>query len=149
MTPATDHTILVVEDSPEDFEATRRALLKSGLHNGIRHCADGDEALDYLHRRGRYEDPQAAPRPSMILLDLNMPGTDGRDVLTDIKNDPALKTIPVIVLTTSTDENDIEACYAAGANSFVQKPVDLDGLVHSIQKLANYWFEIAVFPEGE
>ena len=129
MTPKTDHTILVVEDSPEDFEATRRALLKSGLRNGIRHCKNGEEALDYLHRRGPYQDPQSAPRPSMILLDLNMPGTDGRDVLTEIKSDASLKTIPVVILTTSTEERDVEACYAAGANSFVQKPVALDGLV--------------------
>ena len=149
MTPSPDRTILVVEDSPEDFEATRRALSRSGLQNEIRHCADGDDALDYLYRRGAYEDPAVAPRPIMILLDLNMPGTDGRDVLTEIKKDTNLKTIPVVVLTTSNDIRDVESCYAAGANSYVQKPVDLDGLVQAIQRLADYWFEIAVFPKSD
>ncbi len=145
----TNHTtILIVEDSPEDFEATRRALLKSGLRNGIRWCVDGDDALDFLFQRGKYSDPANAPRPGMILLDLNMPGTDGREVLAEVKQDPALKTIPVIVLTTSKDERDIEACYSAGANSYVQKPVDLNGLVEAIQRLHDYWFEIVVFPKN-
>ena len=140
-------TILIVEDSPEDFEATQRAFLKSGLRNGIRHCQDGDEALDYLFRRGEYTDPEKSPRPGMILLDLNMPGTDGREVLSEVKRDSELRKIPVIVLTTSSDERDIEACYAAGANSYVQKPVGLEGLVDAIQRLHDYWFEIVVFPK--
>ena len=145
---AEHQTLLIVEDSPEDFEATRRALLKSGLHNGIIHCEDGDQALDYLLRRGEYADPTKSPRPGMILLDLNMPGTDGREVLAEIKRDPELRSIPVIVLTTSSDERDIEECYAAGANSYVQKPVGLEGLVDAIQRLHDYWFEIVVFPKN-
>ncbi len=141
-------TILIVEDSPEDFLATKRALLKSGLHNGIQRCENGDQALDYLFRRGKFADPAASPRPGIILLDLNMPGTDGREVLAEIKRTPHLKSIPVIVLTTSKDERDIEACYAEGANSYVQKPVDLHGLMESIQRLHDYWFEIVVFPKN-
>lgn len=142
-----EHPILIVEDSPEDFEATRRALRKSRLGNGVYHCADGDEALDFLHHRGKYADLASAPRPSMILLDLNLPGTDGREVLAEIKQDPQLRNIPVVVLTTSTDPRDIESCYEVGANSYVQKPVDLEGLVHGLERLQDYWFEIVVLPE--
>ena len=142
-----NQTILIVEDSPEDFEATRRSLIKSGVHNGIRRCADGDIALDYLYRRGEFSDPVDSPRPGIILLDLNMPGTDGREVLSEVKSDPDLRKIPIVVLTTSKDERDIDACYAAGANSYVQKPVDFTGLMEAIQRLHDFWFEIVVFPK--
>ncbi len=139
--------ILLVEDSPEDFETTERAFRRSGLKNPIYRCADGDEALDYLHRRGRYSEPATAPRPGVILLDLNLPGTDGREVLSEIKNDPLLKQIPVIVLTTSKDERDIEVCYRCGANSYIQKPVDLDGFMKAIERLNDYWFEVVILPK--
>ncbi|PAY18362.1 two-component system response regulator [Rhodopirellula sp. SM50] len=141
--------ILIVEDSPEDFEATVRALKSSGLRNSLYRCSDGDEALDYLHRRGDYASPDSAPRPGIILLDLNLPGTDGREVLEEIKQDSELKKIPVVVLTTSTDERDIEACYEFGANSYIQKPVDLAGFVNAIQRLKDYWFQIVVFPKTD
>lgn len=144
-----DHTILLVEDSPEDTEAVLRAFRKSGLINPIRHCADGDEALDYLHRRGPYAEPDAAPRPSVVLLDLNMPGTDGREVLAEIKQDEALKQIPVVVLTTSSDERDIEKCYEMGANSYIKKPVDLDGFMRAIQLLRDYWLQIVILPKAD
>lgn len=139
--------ILLVEDSPEDFETTERAFRRSGLKNPIFRCADGDEALDYLHHRGRYAEPENAPRPGVILLDLNLPGTDGREVLAEIKNDPQLKQIPVIVLTTSKDERDVEACYRCGANSYVQKPVDVDGFMKAIERLNDYWFEVVILPK--
>jgi len=138
--------ILVVEDNPEDFEATRRAFNRSGLVNPLHRCVDGDSALDYLYRRGPYADPAASPRPGIILLDLNLPGTDGREVLAEIKADRRLKRIPVIVLTTSSDERDIQACYDAGANSYVQKPVDLHGFVEAIRRLREYWMEVALLP---
>ena len=141
--------ILLVEDSPEDFEATERALRRSGLKNPIHRCADGDEALDFLHRRGDYEDLAAAPRPGIVLLDLNLPGTDGRQVLAEIKGDPALKQIPVVVLTTSNDPRDIDACYRAGANSYIQKPVDMDGFIKAIERLHGYWLEVVILPKGE
>ena len=140
--------ILLVEDSPEDFETTERAFRRSGLKNQIFRCADGDEALDYLHHRGRYAEPEKAPRPGVILLDLNLPGTDGREVLAEIKNDPLLKQIPVIVLTTSKDERDVEACYRCGANSYIQKPVDLDGFMKAIERLNDYWFEVVILPRS-
>jgi len=141
--------ILLVEDSPEDFEATLRAFRKSGLKNTVLRCEDGDEALDYLHRRGEYADPASSPRPGVILLDLNLPGTDGRQVLNEIKNSERLRDIPVVVLTTSADERDITACYRAGANSYVQKPVDIDGFMKAIERLNGYWFEVVILPKGD
>ena len=138
--------ILLVEDSPEDFEATQRAFRRSGLKNPIVRCEDGEEALDYLYRRGRHAD---AVRPGVILLDLNLPGTDGRQVLAEIKQAESLKQIPVVVLTTSADERDIFACYSAGANSYIQKPVDIDGFVKAIERLNGYWFEVVILPKGE
>jgi CheY-like chemotaxis protein len=140
---------LLVEDSPEDFETTERAFRKSGLRNPIVRCADGDEALDYLFRRGQYAAPAKSPRPGVILLDLNLPGTDGREVLTEIKADPVLKQIPVVVLTTSRDDRDVDACYKAGANSYIQKPVDMDGFLKAIERLNGYWFEVVILPKGE
>ena len=143
----TKQPILVVEDSPEDFETTVRGLTKAGLANPIFHCEDGDDALEYLRRQGKYTSEEDAPRPGIILLDLNLPGTDGREVLAEIKQDPNLKTIPVIVLTTSTDSRDIETCYQAGANSYVPKPVGMEGFMTALQRLKDYWFEIVVFPK--
>lgn len=138
--------ILIVDDSDEDYETTLRGLRKAGLANPIVRCADGDDALDYLFQRGPYTD---ARRPYLILLDLNMPGTDGRDVLQQIRDDSELRKIPVVVLTTSSDPRDIERCYAAGANSYVQKPVDLSGFMEAIRRLKEYWFEVVVLPREE
>jgi CheY-like chemotaxis protein len=139
--------LLLVEDSPEDFEATVRALRRAGLANPIHHCEDGDDALDYLFRRGAYAELASAVPPGVILLDLNLPGTDGREVLTEIKHDEKLKMIPVIVLTTSSDERDIERCYREGANSYIRKPVDLPGFMAAIQRLADFWFEVVILPK--
>lgn len=138
--------ILLVEDSDEDFEITVRAFRKSGMVNEIFRCRDGDEALDYLHQRGEFAEIEKAPRPGMILLDLNMPGTDGKEVLQEIREVPELRKIPVIVLTTSTDERDVAACYELGANSYIEKPVSLSGYVDAIQRMKDYWFKIVVFP---
>jgi CheY-like chemotaxis protein len=137
---------LLVEDSPEDFEATVRALRKANLANPIVRCADGDDALDYLNRRGEYVELEKSPRPTVILLDLNMPGTDGREVLAEIKRSDRLRDIPVIVLTTSSDERDVESCYRAGANSYICKPVDMDGFFGALKRLKEYWFEIVILP---
>jgi CheY-like chemotaxis protein len=140
--------ILLVEDSPEDFETTVRALRKAGLVNAIHRCEDGEEALDYLHRRGAYADPAKAPRPALVMLDLNLPGTDGRQVLDDIKTTEHLKKTPVIVLTTSTDERDIDKCYRMGANSYIKKPVDLEGFLCAIERFKDYWFGVVVLPRS-
>ena len=145
ISPGPSQPILLVEDSPEDFETTERAFRKSGLKNPIVRCSDGDEALEFLFRRGRFAD---APRPGVILLDLNLPGTDGREVLAEIKADASLKQIPVIVLTTSSDDRDVQACYNAGASSYIQKPVDLDGFMRAIERLNDYWFEVVILPRS-
>jgi len=143
-----DQTILIVDDSSEDCEATRRALRQSGLANPIVYCGDGDQALDFLHRRGAYSDPGTAHRPCIILLDLNMPGTDGREVLQDIKGDSELKKIPVLVFTTSDDDRDVNACYQMGANSYIQKPVDLSGFIQAVQRMADFWFAVVILPRS-
>jgi len=141
--------ILLVEDSPQDRESTKRAFTKSKVINPIIECEDGDKALDYLFRRNKFSNPGASPRPGIILLDLNMPGTDGFEVLAEIKKDNELKKIPVIVLTTSSDERDIDKCYSQGANSYVQKPVDLHAFLKAVGRLQNYWLEIAILPKME
>lgn len=138
--------VLIVEDCEEDFVATKRAFQRAGLNNSLVHCWDGDEALDYLYGRGEYAGPDKAPRPAVILLDLNLPGTDGREVLQEIKSNDDLRTIPVIVLTTSTDERDIGGCYGAGANTYIQKPVDAPAFFLAIQRLKDYWLEVAILP---
>jgi CheY-like chemotaxis protein len=137
--------ILLVEDNDQDYEATIRAFAKVRMANKVHRCENGEEALDYLFRRGAFSDPIKAPRPALIMLDLNLPGTDGREVLAEIKQDLHLKKIPVVVLTTSSDERDIEKCYQEGANSIIQKPVSFDRLVEAIGYLKNYWFEIVLF----
>ncbi len=141
-----NHWILVVEDSDTDYETTLRAFKNSKMANPFKRCEDGEEALDYLYRRNGFSNPEDSPRPEMILLDLNLPGTDGREVLQEIKADKILKRIPVIVLTTSSDEKDIEECYQAGANSYIPKPVDLQGFFKAIQRLKDFWFEVALLP---
>ncbi len=139
--------ILIVEDNPDDYEACVTALTQDhNLANPIHWCKTGMEALDYLHRRGDYMD-DAPERPSLIMLDLNMPGIDGRDVLAEIKSDEFLRKIPVIVMTSSRDQADIDACYRDGANSYVVKPVDLNGFIEAIARLRDYWFQIVVLPE--
>ncbi|MBI4389529.1 MAG: response regulator [Nitrospinae bacterium] len=142
-----NHLILFVEDSDEDYQTTLRAFKKAGLHNPVQRCEDGDEALDYLFRRGKFSDPANSPRPELVLLDLNLPGTDGRDVLIEIKNDQELRRIPIIVLTTSSDERDIDKCYQDGANSYIHKPVNLENFFQAIQKLKDFWFEVAILPK--
>jgi two-component system, response regulator len=137
-------SIMLVEDNQDDYEATCRAFQKANLANPIVWCKSGREALDLLKRQSN--EPQHS-RPGLILLDLNMPGIDGRKTLEIIKQDGALKQMPVIILTTSADERDIHDCYQAGANTYVQKPVSFDGLIEAIKRLKAYWFEIALLPK--
>lgn len=138
--------ILVVEDNGEDYETVLRAFKKVGISNPITRCEDGDEALDYLFRRGRYADAASSPQPGVILLDLNMPGTDGFEVLDEIKRDDELRKIPVVILTTSSSELDIDKSYRAGASSYIQKPVDLEGFIAAIRRFKEYWFDTAFLP---
>ncbi|WP_417914035.1 response regulator [Candidatus Electronema sp. JM] len=138
--------ILLVEDSEVDYETVLRAFKKGGLHNRVFRCGDGDEALDFLHQRGRFAEAGAAPRPALVLLDLNLPGTDGREVLEEMKHDDNLKDIPVIVMTTSSDPRDVERCYKYGANSYVAKPVSFEGYMEAVKRLHSYWFETVMLP---
>lgn len=121
--------ILIIEDNDDDYEATVRALKQdTRLVNPIYRCDGGEDAMDFLYRQGIYQDNGKAPTPGLILLDLNVPGREGHSVLENIKNDETLRKIPVVVLTTSADERDIESCYLQGANSYIKKPVDLSGV---------------------
>lgn len=138
--------ILLVEDSEEDFLTTKRAFKKAGVANPMDRVKTGDEALDYIRHNGPYRELAGADHPGLILLDLNLPGTDGRAVLRDLKADPLFKSIPIIVFTTSNDQRDIEACYRDGANSYIQKPLDFRGFVTALGRLQDYWFEIAILP---
>lgn len=141
--------ILIVDDSEDDYEATTRALQRNkNLANPLRRCENGQEALDYLFQRGEYKAPDSAPRPGLILLDLNMPGVDGREVLKEIKEDANLRSIPVVVMTNSDNDKDIQSCYELGANSYIVKPLEWGGFFDAISRLKEYWFEIAILPEN-
>ncbi len=133
--------ILLVEDDPGDQELTRRALLDGDFPHELYVVEDGEEALDYLFRRGRYTDPSAFPMPELILLDLNLPKLNGKQVLEQIHNDANLRRIPVVILTTSQQESDIQQCYDGGASSYIVKPVAIDDFIRMIHCLNVYWFE--------
>ena len=142
-------TLLIVEDNPDDYEATVRSLQNNHFANPIKWCGAGQDAWDYLMGEGKYTDQGEYARPLLILLDLNMPGLDGRALLSKVKANPALSSIPVIVLTTSADPSDIDACYDAGASSYIQKPVNFDGLEASMRAMAEFWFGVALLPKSE
>lgn len=150
MTQKSSAPILIVEDSDDDFEATYRALKKSGnLLNPVVRCEDGEEALEYLTRQGLFSDLEGTPLPTLILLDLNLPGRNGKSVLQEIKTNSLLNKLPVVILTTSNDNRDIDECYAYGANTFIVKPVNMDSFMQAIKSLKEYWFEVAVLPKTE
>ena len=138
--------ILLVEDNPGDVELTREALDETKLRTNLSVVHDGVEALAFLRREGAHAD---APRPDLILLDLNLPRKDGRGVLAEIKQDPALTTIPVVVLTSSEAEQDIARAYELHANCYVTKPVDLDQFVKIVQSIEQFWFTVVKLPRGE
>ncbi|KPK34215.1 MAG: chemotaxis protein CheY [Nitrospira bacterium SG8_35_1] len=141
-------TILMADDDEDDRIMTKEALEESRLTNEMRFVVDGEELIDYLYRRGKFEDPADSPRPGLILLDLNMPRKDGREALREIKADPDLRQIPIVVLTTSKAEEDIYRTYDLGVNSFITKPVSFEGLVFVISNLAQYWFQIVQLPQN-
>jgi CheY-like chemotaxis protein len=140
--------ILLADDDADDREMTRRALEKHDLANHFYTVGDGEDLLDFLNHRGKFQPPALSPTPDLILLDLNMPRKDGREALTEIKADPALRRIPIVVLTTSTAEQDIAKSYDLGSNSFISKPVSLSKLSDIMRVLGQYWFEIVRLPTG-
>jgi CheY-like chemotaxis protein len=139
-------TILLADDDPEDRMLTRDALTESRCANQLDTVEDGEELMDYLRRQGTYAHLAGTPLPGLILLDLNMPKKDGREALKEIKGDPNLRRIPVVVLTTSKAEEDIYRTYDIGVNSFITKPVKFDGLVSVMQTLSRYWVEFVELP---
>lgn len=142
-------TILMADDDEDDRLMTKEAFEEARLANELRFVEDGEELMDYLNRRGEYTNPADSPRPGLILLDLNMPRKDGREALKEIKADPDLKQIPIVVLTTSKAEEDIYRSYDLGVNSFITKPVSFEGMVFVISTLAQYWFQIVQLPENK
>ena len=139
-------TILVADDDGEDCLLLRDAFAESRVANDLRFVGDGEALLDYLHRRGEYADPANSPRPGLILLDLNMPRKDGREALAEIKADPTLRYIPIVILTTSQAEEDVYRSYDLGVNSYIAKPVTFESLVDVVRTLEKYWFEIVELP---
>src|SRR5882724_14444 len=142
-------TILLADDDPEDRMLAHDALEESRVANKLDMVVDGEDLMDYLNRRGAYEPLKGTPLPGLILLDLNMPRKDGREALGEIKGDPNLRRIPVVVLTTSQAEEDIYRTYDLGVNSFITKPVTFEGLVDVMRALGKYWFEIVELPSTE
>jgi CheY-like chemotaxis protein len=139
-------TILMADDDEDDRLMAKEALEESKLENELYFVHDGEELMDYLYNRGEFSDPARSPRPGLILLDLNMPKKDGREALREIKENPELRQIPIIVLTTSKAEEDIYRTYDLGVNSFITKPVTFEGLVDVMKTLTTYWFSIVKLP---
>jgi two-component system, chemotaxis family, response regulator Rcp1 len=136
--------ILLVEDSPSDTDLTIEALKEGQIPSNLNHVEDGVEAMEFLRRKNTYAN---APRPDLILLDLNLPRKDGRELLEEIKNDPDLRTIPVVVLTTSKDDQDIAQAYQLQANCYIAKPVDFVQFVSVVRAIEHFWLEVATLPQ--
>jgi CheY-like chemotaxis protein len=139
-------TILMADDDQDDCLLIKEAFLESSLTNTLRFVEDGEALLDYLFRRGKYADELQFPYPDLILLDLNMPKKDGREALREIKSHPDFRRIPIVILTTSKEEEDIHKSYTLGANSFITKPVSFQGLVEMVRSLGLYWFDVVELP---
>ena len=143
MSEARPVEVLLVEDNPGDVRLTREALRDGKVSNHLSVVTDGVEALKFLRRQEPYAD---APRPDVVLLDLNLPKKDGREVLREIKGDPALRTIPVVILTSSEAERDISGAYALQANCYITKPVDLDQFITVVKSIEDFWFSVVKLP---
>jgi two-component system, response regulator len=139
-------TILMADDDADDRQMTKDAFEEGRIANDLRFVEDGAELMDYLQRRGKFSDPASSPRPGLILLDLNMPKKDGREALQEIKADPALRTIRIVILTTSKAEEDVYRTYNLSATSYITKPVTFEGLVEVVKALGKYWLEIVELP---
>lgn len=140
--------ILLVEDNPDDVELTRIAFEEAKVANLLRVVGDGAEALDYLFARGKHADRDPAGLPSLVLLDLNLPKVDGREVLQAIRANEATRTLPVVVLTTSAEPFDVDATYALGVNSYIRKPVDFEQFVWAVKQVGLYWLVLNETPDA-
>ncbi len=140
--------ILYAEDDEDDFLLVKDAFQESGLDTELRHVKDGEELMDYLLHQGSYQNLEESPRPMVILLDLNMPKKDGREALKEIKSNPQLRRIPVVVLTTSRAEEDVLQTYDLGVNSFIRKPIHFDRFVEIVKTLNKYWLDIVILPNS-
>ena len=149
MKPTKSINLLIADDDPDDRMMTQAALEESYLLNNLYFVENGQELMDFLKRRGKYTDPATSPRPDLILLDLNMPRKDGREALMEIKADPELRSIPIIVLTTSKSEQDILKSYDLGVNCFISKPVLFEELIEVVRSIGQYWFDIVKLPNVE
>lgn len=138
--------ILMAEDDADDQLLVKDALAECGIHAEVRFVTDGEELVDYLFRRGKYELVSASPRPDLVLLDLNMPRKDGREALREIRAHASFRRVPVVVFTTSRADTDIEKVYELGANSFITKPAAFDALVATMAKITGYWFGVVELP---
>jgi len=138
--------ILVADDDEDDCLLIKEAISENKLDTSLFTVNDGEELMDYLYHRNKYQNHMDSPRPDLILLDLNMPRKDGREALQEIKNDDDLKKIPVVILTTSSTQDDILKTYKTGANSFITKPITFEGMVEVITMLNKYWFQIVKLP---
>jgi two-component system response regulator len=145
-TDAVPIEVLLVEDSPGDVRLTREAFKDAKVHINLHVALDGSEAMAFLRREGKHA---KAPRPDLILLDLNLPKKDGREVLGEIKENPTLKSIPVVILTTSSSEADVLKSYLLHANCYITKPVDLDGFLKVVKSVDNFWLSVVKLPREE
>lgn len=140
--------LLIIEDSDEDFAALSRMISKAQITNPVYRCEDGEEALEFLYREGEYADESLSPRPSLIVLDLNLPGTDGREVLAELRQDEDLQMIPVVIFSTSSNPKDIDACYRYGVSGYLVKPMDVQRLNQLVQTFLEYWFQAVELPSS-
>lgn len=138
--------VLLIEDDIADQELTRRALVEGVVSVDLRIVSSGREAMDYLNHKGKYSDPRSSPRPDLILLDLNLPGMSGREVLAEIRSDPDLRQLVVVVLTTSDQIADVSRSYELACHSYITKPVQAEKFISIIRSLGHYWFELVTFP---
>jgi CheY-like chemotaxis protein len=139
--------LLVVEDNDEDFAILMELINEMEIQQPIYRCTDGDEVLDFMYYKGSYKQSSLIPRPAVVLLDLNLPGTDGREVLEKLKEDEQLKKIPVVIFTTSSNPTDIDFCYSHGANGYLIKPLDFEKLQATIQSFVDFWLNTNLLPK--
>lgn len=140
-------TILIVDDDDDDRHLINRAFVELHSQARVMHVRDGQEMIDYMHRNVPFSDPSSFPLPNLILLDLNMPRMNGQEALQYLKSDPRLRRIPVVILSTSDSQTDVQLLYDLGANAYVRKPLSYHGLLRAVQRLDQFWLQVVRFPQ--